>query len=126
RAGLDDPAALEDDRAVGELDGREALRRDEDGAAGERRAKALDEPPLGERVHGREGVVEDDDPRSGRESARERRALALAAGEIDATLADQRLVALGQGRAEAVDPGGRRRRERLPSRRPRGRRGGSR
>src|SRR5581483_4380532 len=45
-AGLDDPARLKNDGAVGELHRREALRRDEDGAARERGAEALDETAL--------------------------------------------------------------------------------
>ena len=49
----------------------------------------------------------------GRERARERGALALAAGEVDAALADERVVALGERRPEAVDTGRSRGRERL-------------
>ena len=44
---LDDAAAVEHDRAIGDADRREALSRDEDGAAGDRRAEVLDEQPLG-------------------------------------------------------------------------------
>ena len=103
--GLDDPSVDEHDRAVGELDGREPLRRDEHGAALERRPQPLDEAPLGERVDGRERIVEHDDARTGDERARERDALALAAGEIDAALADERVVAVRQLVGERVDAG---------------------
>ena len=54
----------EHDGAVGELDGREPLRRDEHRAARERGAEALHEPPLGQRVDGRQRVVEHDDARA--------------------------------------------------------------
>ena len=64
RPRLDDPSVDEDDRAVCDLDGGEALRRDEHCAARERRPEARDEAPLGERVHGRERVVEHDHPRA--------------------------------------------------------------
>ena len=106
RARLDDDAVDEHDRAVGELDGREALRRDEHRLAFERRPQPLDEPPLRERVDRGERIVEHDDARAGDERARERDALALAAGEIDAALADQRVVAVRQLLRERVDAGG--------------------
>src|SRR3954469_14494731 len=40
---LDDHAVVEDDRAIGRLDGREALRRDEDATAGDGGAGVLDQ-----------------------------------------------------------------------------------
>ena len=93
----------EHDRPVGELDGRQALRRDEHRAPFEGGAEPLHEPPLGERVDRRERIVEDDDARAGDERARERDALALAAGEVDAPLADQRVVAVRKLVRERVD-----------------------
>ena len=111
--GLDDPSVDEHDRAVGELDGREPLRRDEHGTPLERRPQPLDEAPLGERVDGRERIVEHDDARTGDERARECDPLALAAGEIDAALADQRVVAVRQLAGERVDAGRLARREHL-------------
>ena len=78
-----------------------------------------DEPALGERVHRRERVVEHDDARSGDERARERDPLALAAGEVDAALADQRVVAVRQLVGEGVDAGSRAGREHVVPRRVR-------
>src|SRR5690242_6723270 len=46
-SGLDHDAVVEHDRAVGDLDGREALGRKQDGPAGERGAEVLDEVALG-------------------------------------------------------------------------------
>ena len=63
----------------------------------------LHEAALGERVDGGERIVEHDDARAGDERARERDALALAAGEVDAALADQRVVAVRQLVDERVD-----------------------
>ena len=101
----DDDAVDEHDGAVGDLHGREALRRDEHRPARDGRAQRVDEQPLGLGVDGRERIVEDDDPRAGDERARERDALALAAGEVHAALADQRVVAVGQVVGELGDAG---------------------
>ena len=60
---------------------------------------------LGLRVDGRHRVVEHDDARAGDERARERDALALSAREVDAALADQRVVAVGQLGGELRDAG---------------------
>src|SRR5437762_1256721 len=64
-----------------------------------------DEAPLGERVDGGERVVEHDDACAGDERACEGDALALSAGEIDAALADERVVTVGQLVDERVDAG---------------------
>ena len=79
----------------------------------ERGAEALDEPTLRERVDGGERIVEHDDARPRDERARERDALALPAGQVDAALADQRVVAVRQVVGERVDAGGLARREHL-------------
>ena len=57
------------------------------------------------RVDGRHRVVEHDDACARDERARERDALALAAGEVDAALADQRVVAVGELGGELRDAG---------------------
>src|SRR5581483_3665541 len=82
RAGLDDPAIVEHDRAVGDLDRREPLRRDQDGAARERGAEVRDEVALRLRVDRRHRVVEHDHACACDQRARERDALALAAREV--------------------------------------------
>ena len=76
-ARLDDHAVVEHDRAIGDLDRREPLRRDQDGAPGECGAEVLDEMALGLRVDRRHRVVEHDDACAGDERARERDALTL-------------------------------------------------
>ena len=102
---LDDPPLVEHDGAVGDADRREPLRRNEHGAARHGRAQVLDEEPLGLRVDGRHRVVEHEHARAREERARERDALALAAGEVDAALADQSVVALRQVVDEGRDAG---------------------
>ena len=111
RAVLDDPAVDEHGRAVGQREGRQALRGDQHGAARERRPQAADERALRMGVDGRERVVEHEHAGVRNQRAGERHALALAAGEVDAALADQRVVAVRQ----LVDEVSRRR----PPRRPR-------
>ena len=66
----------------------------EHGAAGDRGAQVLDEVALGLGVDGRHRVVEHEHARACDERAREGDALPLAAGEVDASLADQRVVAV--------------------------------
>ena len=105
RARLDDPPVVEHDGAVGDLDGREPLGRDQHRAARERGAEVLDEVALGLRVDGRHRVVEHDHARPRDERPRERDPLALPAGEVDAALADQRVVAVGQLGREMRDTG---------------------
>ena len=94
------------DRAVGQRDGREALGGDEHGAARERRPQPGDAASRSVCVSTAEsGSSSTSDARAGEQRARERDALALAAGEVDAALADQRVVAVGQVVDERVDAG---------------------
>src|SRR5438034_5204235 len=94
RAVLDDAAVEQDDRAVRDLHGREALRRDEHGSSLDRGAQVVDEQALGLRVDRAQGIVEHEHVCARDERARERDALALPAGAVDAALADQRVVAV--------------------------------
>ncbi len=55
------------------------------------------------RVQRRGGFVEDQDRRVLQQRARDRHALLLAAGQLQAALADHGVVALGRGRDEVVD-----------------------
>ena len=64
------------------------------GAAGDGGAEVLDQVPFGLRVDGGHRVVEHEHARAREQRPRERDALALAAGEVDAALADQRVVAV--------------------------------
>ena len=72
-------------------------------SAGRRR---VDEVSLGLRVDGRERVVEHEHAGACDQRAGERDALPLAAGEVDAALADQRVVAVGQVGDEVGHAGG--------------------
>ena len=60
---------------------------------------------LGRGVDRRGGVVEDQDARVGQQRAGDRQALALAAGERQAALADAGVVAVGQALDELVGLG---------------------
>ena len=101
---LDDPALFEEQDLVG-VHQRAQPVGDDDRRAGrdlgpERRADAL----LGRGVDRRGRIVEHQDRRGQQDAARDRQALALAAGERDAALADQGLVAPGQARDVVVQP----------------------
>src|SRR5262245_26290753 len=60
RAALDDPPVDEHDRPIGDLDRRQPLGRDEDGAAGDGRTQVVDEHPFGLGVDCRQRIVEDE------------------------------------------------------------------
>ena len=109
-AAVDDPAAVDDDDLVGERDRREAVGDDEGRPALHHLAQAALDRRLGARVDRGGGVVEDQDPRVGEQGAGDRDPLALAAGEGQAALADQGLVAVGKVADEAVGLGPPRRR----------------
>ena len=109
-AAVDDPAAVEDDHLVGQRDGREAVGDDEGRPPGHHLAEPGLDRRLGGRVDRGGGVVEDQDPRVGEQGAGDRDALALAAGEGQAALADPGLVAVGQLADEVVGLGAARRR----------------
>ena len=95
---LDDHAVLEHDRAVGQRDRRQALAREQHGASRERGPQPAHDLLLVLGVDGRERVVEHEHARARDERPGERHALALAAREVDAALADQRVVAIRAGR----------------------------
>ena len=77
RAVLDDPARVEDENAVGHLDGGKAMGDDERGSSPQQRAeRALDEALRRQVERGRR-LVEDQDPRVGQKGAREGDQLAL-------------------------------------------------
>ena len=102
---LDDPAVLQDDRAVGDEHRREPLAETSTvrPATAGRRCSTSSALRLG--VDRRHRVVEHEHARAGDERAREGDALALAAGEVDAALADQRVVAVREVVDEAGDAG---------------------
>ena len=104
-AGLDDPAVIDDEDAVGADHAREAMRQDQGRAA----LRQPVEPALDDRlvlgIDRGQGLVEDQDRRIAQQRPGDRQALALAARQIDAALADQRLVAVRQLQDEVMRVG---------------------
>src|SRR5690606_37693360 len=80
RAALDDAALVHDEDLVRALDGGEAVRDDEGGAAAAERAQPVADEGLALGVEAGGGLVEDEDARVGDDGARDGDALALAAG----------------------------------------------
>ena len=72
-----------------------------------RRSNARLDQPLADRVERGRGLVEDQDPRVLQQHAGDRDALLLAARQLVAALADDRVVALGQLHDPVVDRRGR-------------------
>jgi hypothetical protein len=101
-AEVGEAAAVEDGDAVGEVEGGAAVGDQEGGPALHDVLQRLVDLVLHAGVHRRGRVVEDEQPRVGEERAGERDALALAAGEGQAVLADLGGVAVGQLGDEAI------------------------
>ena len=93
RALLDDPAALENDQPVHPPDRREPVRDDDGRPPRQQRPERVLNERLALRVERAGRLVQDEDRRVLQDRARDRHALALAARELDAALADERLVA---------------------------------
>src|SRR5687767_2415355 len=102
---LDDAALLDGDDAVAVAHGRQAVRDDEHGAALADVAHVALDRLLGFEVEGAGRLIEDQDARVGDQSARDRDALALAARERAAALADHGIVAFRQLQNEVVRAG---------------------
>ena len=105
-AGFDDLAALQDNDSVGALQGTEAVG-DGDGCA------ALDQVvereldfAFGFGVDRGCGFVEDEDARIDQQGAGDADALTFAAGEQLASLANQRVITIGQAENEFMSAGG--------------------
>ncbi len=96
RAALDDATGIEHDDVRGARSGGDAVRDSTSVRPSPARSSAFRMHRLGPRVDGGERVVEHEHRRLVEESARERDALLLAARELDAALADDRLEAVGQ------------------------------
>ncbi len=104
-AAFDDLSLLDDEDLVGAADGGEAVGDDEGGAALHQVAQAILDHGLGLGVERAGGLVEDEDAGVGEDGAGDGDALALAAGELDAALAYDGLVLLGEALGELVDAG---------------------
>ena len=95
-AALDDEAVVEDDDLVGMDDRRQAVGDDQRRAVGGDAVERRLDLALGVDVEGRGRLVEDQDRRRLEHGAGDGDALLLAAGELQAALADLGLVAVGQ------------------------------
>ena len=102
RAHLDDLAVFHDDNAVGALHGRQAVRDDDGGAADHGRFQRLLHQAFGFGVQRTGCLVEQQQRRVFQQRAGDRDALALAAGQAHATLAEERFVAVRQALDEFV------------------------
>ncbi len=104
-AGVDDPAAVHERDPVGQLQGGLAVGDEDGGGAASGPGQGGVDLGLGPGVDRGGGVVEDQDLGVGEQGAGERDPLALAAGERQALLADDRVVALGEPVDERVGAG---------------------
>src|SRR5215470_4150083 len=100
-AALDDPSRLEHENPRGIADRGEPMRDHEGGAALHHLVERDLHEPLGRRVERTRGLVENEDRRVLQQRARDRQALALAAGKRAAALAHRGAEALGMGLDEA-------------------------
>ena len=105
-AGFDDVAALDHDQAVGAAQGAEAVGDGDGGAAADQVFQGRLNFALGFGIDRGGGFVEDQDARVDQQRAGDRDALAFAAGEGLAALADEGIVAVGQLQDEFVGVGG--------------------
>ncbi len=105
-ADFDDLAALDDDQAIGAAQRAQAVGDGDGGAAVDQVFQGRLDFALGFGVDRGGGFVEDQDARVDQQGAGDGDALAFAAGEGLAALADQRIVAVGQSQDEFVGAGG--------------------
>ena len=103
---LDDPAGVQHDDTVGVLHGGQAVRDDQRGATAHQAFQRGLNLTLGLVVQGRGGLVQDQDGRVLDQGARDRQALALAAGQARGVLAHLGLQAVGQALDEFQQVGG--------------------
>ena len=104
-AAFDDAAVVEDDDEVGAAEGGEAVSNDEGGAAVHGAFHGGHDFLLGVGVDGGGGVVEDEDGGLEDDGAGESEALALAAGEGGALLADDGFISVREFHDEVVGLG---------------------
>src|SRR5437762_862526 len=95
RADAFDAALVQDDDPVGVHDRADPLSDDEYGRLAGVGAQCRAQPRIGARVERREAVVEEVDRRSLHKGARDRKALALAAGNVRPALVDGRVQPAG-------------------------------
>ncbi len=93
---LHDATRLEDGHHLGPLGRREAVGDEDAGAPRDEPVGGADHSRLGDRVHARGGLVEDDDAHVAHEQSGERHELLLARRQCRATRAEHRVQAVGQ------------------------------
>lgn len=99
---FDNLAMVEDKDAVGMLDGGQTMGNHDRGAALHQASECLLDLEFGFGIKGRSGLVEDEDGRVFQDRASNTDTLPLSSGEIHSTVADERVVVLGQLRDETV------------------------
>lgn len=105
RSGFDDASGVEHDDPVGIDHGGEPVRDHQCGTPAAELGEFGLDLALGRGVERARGFVEDEDRRILQDRPRDCDALFLAAGELEAALADRGLPAVGQGGDQAVDAG---------------------
>src|SRR5215470_5694206 len=105
RAAFDYLAVFEDQNLVGAANCREAVGDDEGGAPPPQRPQALLNHRLALAVQARRGLVEDQNPRIGKQRAGDGDALSLAARKFDSAFANDRVIALLEAFDELVAMG---------------------
>jgi len=104
-AGLDDVAMIQHQDAVGADHARQPVRQDQRRAAPRETIDRLLDHRLVLGVDRGQCLVEDQDRRVAQQGAGDRQPLALAARQIDAALAEDRLIAVGQLQDEIMGVG---------------------
>ncbi len=102
RAAFDDLAAFEDQNLIRAANRREPMRDHEGRPAFAQAAQAVLDHLLALGVEARRRLVENQHARVGQDRAGDRHALALSARQLDAALADDCLVALGEPQDELL------------------------
>src|SRR5665213_1318359 len=100
---LDDAACLDDQDLVRSANRRQTMGDDKRCAVLHEIAEAALDESLGLGIEGAGGLVEDEDAGVGENGARDGNALPLSSGELDAALADNGVVLVGEPLGELVD-----------------------
>ena len=92
-----DAAVIHDKDEVGICDGADALGNDDLGDTGEIAAQGFADPGIGGGVHGRGGIVENQNLGFAENGAGDAKTLLLSAGDIAAALLNVSIIAVGEG-----------------------------
>ena len=105
RAALQNQTTLDHQDLIGPADGGQAVGNHESGASLHQVAEPILDHGFRFGVERRGRFIEDENARICEDCARNREPLALAARQLDPTLADNRVIALGKAQSEFVDSG---------------------